>query len=216
MLHADETSGDPALRHAVFFEFKSESSAEEVQSVVDAFDGLPKKINAIKGYERGENLNTGSSGGGYTHAFLLTFDDDAGRATYLPHPDHKAFGNVLRPHLKSVFVLDYWGTPSPVTTPHLKHVVCFKFKPDADPAAITDVEETFAGLVDEIDTIRHLEWGKNNSPESHDQGFTHLFNVTFDNSEDLAAYGPHPAHQALVEKLKPILDSVRVIDYVVE
>ena len=30
------------------------------------------------------------------------------RAIYLPHPDHKAFGAVLTPHLEDVFVVDFW------------------------------------------------------------------------------------------------------------
>ena len=33
---------------------------------------------------------------------------EADRAVYLPHPDHKAFGAVLGPHLDDVLVLDYW------------------------------------------------------------------------------------------------------------
>jgi hypothetical protein len=30
------------------------------------------------------------------------------RDAYLPHPAHRAFGAVLRPHLDKVLVLDYW------------------------------------------------------------------------------------------------------------
>jgi hypothetical protein len=215
---AAKTAGTPGmgtkvLRHAVFFDFKDDAFLSDIKPVIDAFDGLPKKIDAIKGYERGENLNSGASGGGYTHAFLLTFADEKGRETYLPHPDHQSFGGVLRPHLKNVFVIDYWGQSAELKKPHLKHAVFFKFKADADAKAIADVEQTFVGLANKIDTIRHFEWGKNNSPETHDQGFTHAFMVTFDNLEDLAAYGPHPAHKELVEKLNPVIDQVRVIDF---
>ena len=53
----------------------------------------------------------------------------------------------------------------------------------------------------------------NNSPESHDDGFTHCFMVTFDSEEGRAAYLPHPEHLAFVEVLKPVLDKVRVIDF---
>jgi Stress responsive A/B Barrel Domain len=208
-----QTTGTKVLRHAVFFDFKDEAFESDIKPIVDAFDGLPKKIDAIKGYERGINLNSGASGGGYTHAFLLSFADEKGRETYLPHPDHKAFGGVLRPHLKSVFVIDYWGQTAELKKPHLKHAVFFKFKADADPKAIADVEQSFVDLAAKIDTIRHFEWGKNNSPEKHDQGFTHAFMVTFDDLEDLAAYGPHPAHKELVEKLNPVIDEVRVIDF---
>ena len=40
------------------------------------------------------------------HAALK--DSEEGRAVYLPHPAHKAFGKVLGPHLEDVLVLDYW------------------------------------------------------------------------------------------------------------
>ena len=43
-------------------------------------------------------------------AFCVTFADEAGRAKYLPHPDHKAFGDMLGPHLDKAFVVDYWGS----------------------------------------------------------------------------------------------------------
>lgn len=43
----------------------------------------------------------------YTLLFL-TFKSEEDRAIYLPHPDHKAFGQVLTPYLDDVLVVDYW------------------------------------------------------------------------------------------------------------
>ena len=95
----------------------------------------------------------------------------------------------------------------------LRHVVLFKFKEDADPAAIKAVEEAFAALPSKIDAIHDLEWGTNNSPEDLARGYTHCFLVTFKSEEDRAAYLPHPAHKAFVEVLKPVIDEVHVVDY---
>jgi hypothetical protein len=202
------------LRHAVFFAFKPDSSAEEIQRVVDAFRELPSKIAEIEGFEWGVNNSPEGLNDGYTHCFLLTFKDEAARAVYLPHEAHKAFGNVLRPHLEKVFVIDYWGTAhEAVSEKELKHAVCFRFKEDATPADIKKVEEGFAALPAKIDAIKRLEWGVNNSPEKHADGFTHCFMVTFASEEGRAAYLPHPDHQAFVETLKPYLDAARVVDY---
>ncbi|MFN6127640.1 MAG: Dabb family protein, partial [Planctomycetota bacterium] len=33
----------------------------------------------------------------------------ADRKVYLPHPAHKAFVDVLKPHLDKVQVIDYWA-----------------------------------------------------------------------------------------------------------
>ena len=40
---------------------------------------------------------------------MVTFDSEKGRAEYLPHPDHMAFVEVLKPVLDKVRVLDFWA-----------------------------------------------------------------------------------------------------------
>lgn len=95
----------------------------------------------------------------------------------------------------------------------LRHVVMFRFKPDAPPEQIRKVEQAFAELPNKIDVIADFEWGTNNSPEMHDKGFTHCFLVTFRNEAARAKYLPHPEHQKFVEVLKPVLDDVLVVDY---
>lgn len=97
------------LRHAVFFKFKDSSSPEDVQRVVDAFRALPGRIDVIKGFEWGVNNSPEGHDQGCTHAFLLTFDSEAGRDAYLPHPAHKDFGKIAGPHIEKVFVVDYWA-----------------------------------------------------------------------------------------------------------
>jgi hypothetical protein len=205
------------LRHAVFFSFKEESTDEDITRIVDAFRALPSKIPEIIDFQWGTNNSPEELNDGFTHCFLLTFKDESGRAVYLPHEDHKAFGGVLRGHNEQVFVVDYWGTvgQEPLEK-ELKHAVFFRFKEDATPEAIKQVEDGFAALPSKIDTIKRFEWGTNNSPEKHAAGFTHCFMVSFDSEEGRAAYLPHADHQAFVEVLKPILDAPRVMDFWVE
>lgn len=202
------------LRHAVFFSFKESSSEADIQGVVDAFAALPSKIDSIIDFQYGVNNSPEGLDDGFTHCFLLTFADDAGRQAYLPHEAHKAFGDVLRPHMKSVFVIDYWGDAKQ-TKPEkaLQHAVFFKFKDDASREGVQQVEEAFAALPAKIDTIAAFEWGVNNSPEKHDAGFTHCFLVTFDSEEGRETYLPHPDHKAFVSVLEPVLDKVRVLDF---
>jgi hypothetical protein len=97
--------------------------------------------------------------------------------------------------------------------PVLKHVVCFKFKKDAAPAAVKKVETAFSALKEKIPQIKALEWGTNNSPEKLNKDFTHCFIVDFASEKDRDAYLPHPDHQAFVAILKPTLDDVFVIDF---
>ena len=210
----DSQDSDQMLRHAVFFKFKDSSSEADVQGVVDAFRGLPTKIPEIIDFQWGTNNSPEGANDGFTHCFLLTFQDEQGREAYLPHAEHKAFGDVLRPHMEKVFVIDYWGTrPAQPVEKALQHAVFFKFKDDAAPEAVQGVEDAFAALPSKIDSIKSFEWGKNNSPERHDAGFTHCFMVTFDSEDGRETYLPHPAHHEFVELLKPVLDKVRVLDF---
>jgi hypothetical protein len=100
------------------------------------------------------------------------------------------------------------------STGALRHVVLFKFKDGAPPEAIRAIEERFRGLKSRIPGIVDFEWGTNVSPEKLDQGFTHLFFVTFPDDKARNGYLPHPAHLEFVEVLKPHLDKVLVVDYV--
>ncbi len=96
------------LRHVVLFKFKDSASPDDIKKVEDAFRQLPSKIKQIKGYEWGTNNSPEGLSQGLTHCFLLTFESEADRAIYLPHPDHKAFGKLLGPYLDKVTVIDYW------------------------------------------------------------------------------------------------------------
>ena len=205
---------DEVLRHAVFFKFKDESSKEDVQGVVDAFRELPSKIPEIIDFQWGVNNSPEDFDDGFTHCFLLTFADAAGRQVYLPHDAHKAFGDVLRPHKDGVFVIDYVGDKHDKNPEKaLKHAVFFRFKEGSSEAEIKKVEEEFAKLPGKIDTIKAFEWGRNNSPETHDDGFTHCFMVTFDSEKGREAYLPHTEHLDFVKVLEPILDQPRVLDF---
>lgn len=95
----------------------------------------------------------------------------------------------------------------------LRHVVLFKFKDDADPAAIQRSEEAFLALPGKIPEILAFEWGINNSPEGLNKGLTHCYLLTFASEEDRAVYLPHPDHKAFGETLDGILEDVTVVDY---
>jgi hypothetical protein len=207
-------SKDRVLRHAVFFKFKDTATKADIERVVDAFRALPSKIDEIASLESGESIGKSGMTDGLTHCFLLTFADEPGRDAYLPHPDHKAFGDVLRPHLDKVFVIDYWGRPekSPPKK-KLRHAVFFKFKEGTPEEAVRAVEEGLAALPAKIDVIKAFEWGTNNSPEKHDAGFTHCFLFTFGSEKDLKAYADHPAHVAAAKDLLPKMEAVRVLDF---
>jgi hypothetical protein len=116
--------------------------------------------------------------------------------------------------LFTIAMLALQGTATAADDAPYRHVVLFKFKDDAPAEEVKKVEDAFVALKEKIDLIADFEWGINESPEGLDQGFTHVYFVTFKKRADLEAYLPHPDHQAFVAILKPQLDKVLVVDYV--
>ena len=98
----------------------------------------------------------------------------------------------------------------------LRHVVLFRYKPDATAERIRQVEQSFRGLTESIPGIVGFECGTDNSPEGLAQGFTHAYVVTFSSEAARDVYLPHPAHQQFVEQVKPLLAGVLVVDFWVD
>jgi hypothetical protein len=98
----------PLLRHVVLFKFTDASTPADIMKVENAFKALAGKINLIKSFEWGINSSPENLNQGLTHCFFVTFSSDQDRDNYLVHPDHKAFVEVLKPHLDKVTVIDYW------------------------------------------------------------------------------------------------------------
>ena len=100
----------------------------------------------------------------------------------------------------------------------LRHIVVFKYKPGATEDQIKQVTDAFVALKTKIPGVISIEHGVNNSPEKRNQGFTHVYQVTFTNAAARDAYLPHPAHKefgALLGKLG-VLEDVFVVDYTPE
>jgi hypothetical protein len=95
----------------------------------------------------------------------------------------------------------------------LRHVVLFKFKPEATNEQIQEIVAGFQALPKKIDGIAAFEWGTDVSPEGLADGFTHCFVVTFKDAKSRDAYLPHQAHKDFVAILLPRLDKVLVVDY---
>lgn len=114
--------------------------------------------------------------------------------------------------LVAVVVRSAWAADAKETSV-LRHVVFFKFKPDAGEAKVKEVVEEFRKLPGKIDSIKGFEWGTDVGVENLSKGFTHCFFLTFADEKGRDAYLPHAAHQEFVGLVKPVLDDVCVVDY---
>ena len=97
----------------------------------------------------------------------------------------------------------------------VRHVVVFKYKQGTTEEQIRQVTNAFWDLKNTIPGIVSFEYGVNSSPEAKNQGFTHVYLLTFVDAKARDTYLPHPEHKkfgALLAKLG-ILEDVFVIDY---
>ncbi len=97
------------VRHVVVFKYTPDATEAQIAEITDAFRALKDKIPGIIGFERGVNNSPEGLNQGFTHVYLLTFEDVAARDAYLPHPEHDKFGALLRGSgiFDGAYVVDY-------------------------------------------------------------------------------------------------------------
>ncbi|CAK7326077.1 unnamed protein product [Dovyalis caffra] len=95
----------------------------------------------------------------------------------------------------------------------VKHVFLAKFKEGISSDEIDKLIKGYANLVNLIEPMKAFQWGTDVSIENMHQGFTHIFESTFESTEGIAEYLSHPAHLDFVALLFPALDKVIVFDY---
>lgn len=101
-----------AVRHIVVFKYKPEATPAQIQQVTAAFRALATSVPGIVSFEDGVNNSPEGKNQGFTHVYVITFKDAAARDAYLPHPEHKKFGQVLGKSgiFVDAFVIDYVPT----------------------------------------------------------------------------------------------------------
>lgn len=95
------------IRHVVLSAFRDDAPADRIRAVQADFAALEHQVPGIVDLEWGTNQSPEGLDQGFTHCFLVTFDDAAARDAYLTHPAHVTFGLSLQPLLDRVLVVDY-------------------------------------------------------------------------------------------------------------
>lgn len=97
------------VKHVVVFKYKATATAAQIEEVTNAFKALKAKIPGITSFEYGVNNSPENLNKGFTHVYLLTFSNAVARNNYLPHPEHKKFGELLGRLgvLEEPFVVDF-------------------------------------------------------------------------------------------------------------
>jgi Stress responsive A/B Barrel Domain len=93
----------------------------------------------------------------------------------------------------------------------IKHIVFFKFKPEASAEARREVIEMLRHLPDKINLIRSWEIGEDIMHSARAWDVVEI--ATYDDLGALEAYMRHDDHVEVVMKLREICEAVGSVDY---
>jgi hypothetical protein len=82
------------IYHILLLEPKPETTSEELLAALEPFKALKGQIPGLMEVQAG--LNQHRSNQGYTHGFVMIFENEEALKAYSPHPAHKAISPELR------------------------------------------------------------------------------------------------------------------------
>lgn len=93
----------------------------------------------------------------------------------------------------------------------VQHIVLLEFNDGVSEDQKMDALKSVEDLRNHIDGIENIVSGKDFSGRAGN--FTHSVIVRMRDRGVLADYGPHPAHKAVQEILKPVVANLWVVDF---
>ncbi len=93
----------------------------------------------------------------------------------------------------------------------IQHIVLFEPKDGASDADIKAAMDAVAAVKENVPGVLDCKTGENITDRA--PGVKYAAVVTLEDRDALAAYGPHPEHQKVVELLKVAMESWTVVDF---
>ncbi len=83
------------IRHVVLIRPSAAATPADVEAAMSAVAALKGVVPGILDVRMGANVSPEGLGRGYTHGFVVDFEDEAARDAYLPHPAHQRAGAMI-------------------------------------------------------------------------------------------------------------------------
>ncbi|MEM7262117.1 MAG: Dabb family protein, partial [Planctomycetota bacterium] len=204
------------VHHIVIFQFNETTTPAQAFAVSQEFSKLSTKIEGIQSLQWGTNNSPEGLNDGLTHAFCLTFENQAKLDAYGPHAAHQEFVKLVRAHVGKVFVNDF-AIEKPASIAEIgrnHHLVFFKYKEGTTAEKKAEISKAFLELESKIPGVLSIQTGEDRTPEKHQKGFVPFW-LTFTNERARDDYLPHPAHKEFVELVVPNVEKPVVFDFTV-
>ena len=95
------------VKHIALLKFKPGTSDKDIHKIFTSIGDLKNVIPGILDYNWGPYSSDEGLNQGYTHGFIMTFDNASSRDKYLPHPEHEKVKNSVFPFIEAVVVFDF-------------------------------------------------------------------------------------------------------------
>ena len=96
-----------SIQHVVLLKIKNDVSEEKVSELFTKLAELKELIPGITYFAGGPYSSHEGLNQGYTHGFVMTFDNAQSRDNYLPHPEHERVKGEILPCIDGVVAFDF-------------------------------------------------------------------------------------------------------------
>ena len=95
------------VRHYGMFQFHPEVTLDQIDECFTEMCAMVGRIPGLLSMEHGPYDSPEGLNDGFTHGFVMTFDNGASRDAYLPHEEHERVKLIVVPRLARVVVFDF-------------------------------------------------------------------------------------------------------------
>ncbi|KAK6926648.1 Stress responsive alpha-beta barrel, partial [Dillenia turbinata] len=93
------------FKHLVVAQFKE---GVEVKDILKGMEQLVSEIDTVKTFEWGQDIESHDMlRQGFTHVFLMTFENKEAFTSFLGHPKHIEFSGIFSEAIQKVVLLDF-------------------------------------------------------------------------------------------------------------
>ncbi|CAK9314328.1 unnamed protein product [Citrullus colocynthis] len=93
------------FKHLVLVRFKEGAAVEEI---LKGLENLVSEVEAVKTFEWGQEIEGPEMlTQGFTHAFLMTFENKEAHSAFVGHPKHVEFSATFSAAIDKIVVLDF-------------------------------------------------------------------------------------------------------------